>query len=247
MSFQDMAWAIEQECDSPGQKLVLLMLANHCNGHTRRCDPSHKLLAKECSMGVSTLKRNILSLVDAGLLEIIHRAVEGVSLPNQYKLLSKSDGVGPNRTEGGPKSDGGVGPNRATNQEVKPGIEPISAIASSAAKLPTCQADEIVNLYHDILPEMPAVRLMTEARKKALKSFWAFVLTSKKSDGTSRASDAETALAWTGAYFQRARDNDFLMGRGTKASGHEGWACSLDFLLSEKGRIQVIEKTKDAS
>lgn len=118
---------------------------------------------------------------------------------------------------------------------------------SSAAKLPTCQADEIVNLYHDILPEMPAVRLMTEARKKALKSFWAFVLTSKRSDGQPRAIDTESALAWIRAYFSRARENDFLMGRGTKATGHEGWTCSIDFLMSEKGRIQVIEKTKDAS
>ena len=136
MSFQDMAWAVEQECDSPGQKLVLLMLANHCNGHTRRCDPSHKLLAKECSMGVSTLKRNILSLVDAGLLEIIHRAVEGVSLPNQYRLIIKVEGVGPNRTEGRPESDGGVGPNRATNQEFKPGIEPIKNNKQKSSVLP---------------------------------------------------------------------------------------------------------------
>jgi hypothetical protein len=31
MSFQAMTWAIQKKCDSAGQKLVLLMLANHCN------------------------------------------------------------------------------------------------------------------------------------------------------------------------------------------------------------------------
>lgn len=117
----------------------------------------------------------------------------------------------------------------------------------SAAKLPTCRAESIVNLYHEILPELPAVRLLGAPRKKAISSFWKFVLTSKRSDGQPRATDAESALVWIRAYFSRARENDFLMGRGTKATGHEGWTCSIDFLMSEKGRIQVIEKTKDAA
>lgn len=42
-----------------------------------------------------------------------------------------------------------------------------------------------------------------------------------------------------------ARDNDFLMGRGHKAPGHESWACDLDFLLTDKGKRHVIEKTKE--
>lgn len=120
-------------------------------------------------------------------------------------------------------------------------------IPLSAASLPTCQTNSIVNLYHEILPELPSVRLLGETRKKHIASFWKFVLTSKRSDGTPRATDAESALLWIRAYFSRARENDFLMGRGAKATGHEGWTCSIDFLMSEKGRIQVIEKTKDAA
>ena len=114
-------------------------------------------------------------------------------------------------------------------------------------RLNACPPAKVVDLYHEILPELPSVRLMTVARKKAISGFWKFVLTSKRSDGTPRATDAETALAWIRAYFERARANDFLMGRGAKAPGHEGWTCSIDFLMSEKGRIQVIEKTKDAA
>ena len=117
----------------------------------------------------------------------------------------------------------------------------------SRTSLPTCPTSLIVDLYHEVLPELPVVRLLGAPRKKAVSSFWKFVLTSKRSDGTVRATDAESALSWTRAYFERARCNDFLMGRGQKAQGHEGWACSIDFLMSEKGRIQVIEKTKDAA
>lgn len=119
-----MTWAIEQPCTSAGQKLVLLMLANHSNGHTGQCNPSHKLLAQECAMGVSTLKGHLLDLQSAGYLTIIHKSMEGVSLPNQYKL----NGVGQNLTEGRSEADRGVGQNLATKQEVQPVKETINTV-----------------------------------------------------------------------------------------------------------------------
>lgn len=119
-----MTWAIEQPCTSAGQKLVLLMLANHSNGHTGQCNPSHKLLAQECAMGVSTLKGHLLDLQSAGYLTIIHKTMEGVSLPNQYKL----NGVGQNLTEGRSEADRGVGQKLATKQEVQPVRETINTV-----------------------------------------------------------------------------------------------------------------------
>jgi uncharacterized protein YdaU (DUF1376 family) len=103
---------------------------------------------------------------------------------------------------------------------------------------------QVIDLYNEILPELPSVRLMTDKRKKSIGSFLTWVLASKKSDGTPRATNVEEALVWTKAYFDRARDNDFLMARdGTRSGSHANWRCDLDFLLSEKGRIHVIEKT----
>lgn len=122
-------------------------------------------------------------------------------------------------------------------------IEPNGSVGKADA-LPRCETQSVVDLYHDTLPELPAVRVMSDARQKAVRSFWKFVLTSKKSDGTKRAETAEQALAWIGGYFDRARHNDFLMGRGSKAPGHEGWQCDFDFLLSEKGKKHVLEKTQ---
>ena len=78
-------------------------------------------------MGVSTLRRSIDGLQADGFLTVIHKSSEGVSLPNQYRLaLHKLEGVGSNRREGPSKSDGRVPPNRATNLEVKPRIEPVT-------------------------------------------------------------------------------------------------------------------------
>jgi len=124
--------------------------------------------------------------------------------------------------------------------------EPNGSVGS-ADRLPRCDTQALVDLYHEILPEMPRVRLMTDARRKALSTFWKFVLTSRKTDGSKRAETAAEATEWVRGYFTRARDNDFLMGRGPKAAGHEGWTCDLDFLLTDKGKRHVIEKTKETA
>lgn len=123
-----MAWAVKQKTANSGQQLVLLLLANHTNGHTGQCNPSHKLLAEECRMGISTLKNHIKGLEESGLLKIIHVSKDGVSLPNQYIL----GGVGQNLAEGGSESDRGVGQNLATKQQDKPVIKP----SKKATRLP---------------------------------------------------------------------------------------------------------------
>lgn len=117
----------------------------------------------------------------------------------------------------------------------------------SAPDLPACPGDQIIALYHEHLPDLPAVRLETEKRKTAMRAFWRWVLTSTKSDGQPRANDADQALTWIGQYFTRASANDFLMGRSRRGEGHEAWRADFDFLLTERGRKHVIEKTADAT
>ena len=84
MSFEVMAWAVDQETANSGQKLVLLLLANHTNGHTGQCNPSQSLLAKECCMGLSTLRRHLLDLEEAGLITVVHQYADNMKRPNQY-------------------------------------------------------------------------------------------------------------------------------------------------------------------
>ena len=133
MSFQAMSWAVRQKTGSAASKMVLLMLANHANGHTGQCNPSHKLLADECEMSVSSLKVHIKNLEEKGFLSILHKTLDGVCLPNQYVLNINSGvdtpsdliGVGQNLADGRSESGWRVGQNLATKQEVKPVIEPI--------------------------------------------------------------------------------------------------------------------------
>ena len=120
-------------------------------------------------------------------------------------------------------------------------------ISVAKGDLPTCNPKSVIDLYHEVLPELPAVRLTTEARKKSIAKLWRWVLTSTKTDGSRRAYDADQAMTWLRDYFTRARDNDFLMGRTGRTGEHANWQCDLDFLLTEKGMKHVIEKTKETA
>jgi len=112
-------------------------------------------------------------------------------------------------------------------------------------KYPPTPLDEIVELYHAKLPSLPKVLLKTEKRSKACRDFWRWIFDSRKSDGEPRAQTADQALTWIAGYFERAAANDFLMGKQS-GRGHESWRADFDFLLTERGRKHVIERTVEA-
>lgn len=110
--------------------------------------------------------------------------------------------------------------------------------------LPICPVQKVVDLYHEVLPEMPKVRLLNDGRRRAVSKVWKWVLTSAKTDGQPRATNAAEALDWLRQYFTIARGNDFLMGRSPRSGEHANWQCDLDFLLTDRGMKHVIEKTQ---
>lgn len=117
-----------------------------------------------------------------------------------------------------------------------------------APGLPKCPVDQFIGVYHEVLPEMPRIRILDdEKRGKEIRGFWRWVLTSKKTNGDPRATTQDEAMQWVRSYFERARENDFLMGRSPRSAGHENWRCDLDFLMTGKGKRHVIEKTGETA
>lgn len=141
---------------------------------------------------------------------------------------------------------GGFGP-RGSSSSSSTRAEEANASSSSKPTVVPCPYDQIIEAYHEALPSLPRVLLKSPSRQKAIRGFWGWVLSSKKSDGTARATNADEAMAWIHSYFVRANDNDFLMGRTAKSDGHENWTCDFDFLLTERGKKQIIEKTRAAA
>lgn len=115
--------------------------------------------------------------------------------------------------------------------------------AGQEKRFPPCPAEQIVELYREALPELPNVRVMDDSRKKLIANRWKWVLSSTKNDGSRRAENAKQAVDWFRDFFELTRENDFLMGRTPRVNGHANWKCDIDFLMSDKGLKQVLEKT----
>lgn len=126
-----------------------------------------------------------------------------------------------------------------STQEQKAETNPIQKPAKSG--LPPAPYRQIIDLYHEILPELPRVIVETEDRKRLVKSFWNWVLTSTKASGARRAETASEAIEYCKIYFDLARGNDFVMGRTERSKDHRNWKASIDYLLSDKGKKQIIE------
>lgn len=169
-----------------------------------------------------------------------------LSLPNfdyHNGETAKQRALGKNRAEKSRSNAKSNAPSVTESLPEKRREENIENTDMSPAKLPTCPTGLVIQSYHDHLPTLPTVRLQSEARTKAVSTFWKWVLTSKRADGTPRAETSEQALQWIGEYFNRANDNDFLMGRNAQSGKHANWKADFDFLLTEKGKRHVIEKT----
>ncbi|EPO5639705.1 helix-turn-helix domain-containing protein [Pseudomonas aeruginosa] len=86
MSFQAMAWATEQKLPTR-EKFVLIMLANYAGNEQWDCHPSINTLADDTGMSRDTVIRAIKALEDASLVKIVRRNVDGINLPNIYRLI----------------------------------------------------------------------------------------------------------------------------------------------------------------
>lgn len=95
--------------------------------------------------------------------------------------------------------------------------------AEPKPKQPAIPYDDILAAYHDALPMLPAVRLLTDARRKKIKSRW------------HELAERQTPEYWRG-FFAYAAKSDFLTGRNGKWT-----ACNFDWLLEPSNHLKVAE------
>ena len=80
----------------------------------------------------------------------------------------------------------------------------------------------IVDLFNEILPELPSVKLVTDKRKKHLNARW-------------HSSDKTSILTWWERFFKYIRKSDFLMGRNTD------FRASFDWIINSTNFVKIIE------
>lgn len=97
---------------------------------------------------------------------------------------------------------------------------------NDSAVLP-CPQQEIIDLYHRLLPAGRQVREWTPARQAVLRSRW-------------REKPARQKLAWWERFFTYCSESDFLTGK-THTPGRKPFELSLDWLVKSENMAKVIE------
>lgn len=81
------ALAMQQKGLKPSTKIVLYWIADHHNGETGECFPSHRRLAELCECSDRDVRRQINKLVEVGLISVENRSREnGSQTSNAYRL-----------------------------------------------------------------------------------------------------------------------------------------------------------------
>jgi uncharacterized protein YdaU (DUF1376 family) len=97
-----------------------------------------------------------------------------------------------------------------------------------AASAPSAPIDEIVGIYNELLPMLPAVTVVNDSRKRAISARWREVVTSDKLD-------RQGGLDFFRWYFGMVSQSNFLTGKS------KGWKADIDFLFNPAKFPRVIE------
>lgn len=99
-----------------------------------------------------------------------------------------------------------------------------------------CPCEEIVDLYHELLPELKRVNkaLLSDARRKPVRDRWGFLC--RNQGVTSK----DEGLDQIRRYFNVVRRQPFLLGQNDR-----GWKADFDWLFKQSNFVKVLELKYD--
>jgi hypothetical protein len=148
------------------------------------------------------------------------------------KRMVKDEHIRQVRREAG-KLGGSPLLNQKVKQEVNQKQTPSSSSSSSplttlksSGQQPSvdlCPHQEIIDLYHEILPELQGVKIWSEKRKKLLKARW-------------REDPKRQNLDYWKRLFGYIRKSPFLMGENDRH-----WTADLEWIINASNFVKIIE------
>lgn len=92
-----------------------------------------------------------------------------------------------------------------------------------------CPVTAIVELYHQVLPELPEVKVLTDTRRKYIQARW------------NEKRNRQTLDFWE-RYFEYVRQSPFLMGQTDGSHGKPPFRADLEWLVRPSNFAKVIEE-----
>lgn len=102
----------------------------------------------------------------------------------------------------------------------------------TGSDVPACPHEKILDLYHEKLSELPAIRIWTDKRKAFLRARW-------------RENQKRQNLEYWENLFDYIADSDFLCGRVPGRNGRKPFKADLEWLLKPDNFAKVIEGKYD--
>lgn len=126
-----------------------------------------------------------------------------------------------------------------------PNVENLNTSVASAPIGPqattqtVCPADSIVALYHEVMPDNPRCKVLSAARRAAIRARWkeAAHLDCEPFGYSTR---ADGLAAWR-RFFEVCAESDFLTGRAPGTPGKPPFIADIDFLMSPSGFAKTLE------
>lgn len=217
------------------EKCLLLALADHANDETFDCWPSLTHLADKTGMARSTLAVTLKKLEDSGLITREQRDKRST----RY-VLNLNNWSGSRTSPGGvlvrepDKGSPGAGRSLVREPDHKHKSNHQGTVNQLQGDLERPQAEkipyeEIVSIYHELLPMCPPVRKLTEARKKQIRARW-------------RDGDLPDLDTWRD-YFRYVAKSKFLTGLAPPGIGRsKPFIATMEWLTTEGHYAKVFEQ-----
>lgn len=236
MSMLLMVKAMHAKVGSPIRKLVLIKLADNANDDGE-CWPSYQHIADHCEVSKRSVINHINWLCENGFVKKEVRVMPHGNTSNLYHVSINQSGA--NGSLGG--ANGSLGWGEGDSPRISHSFESInepslSANADDSSGIKSkdqqskdnCPHQEIIALWHELMPELTTVKTWNEKRAKMLKARW----NGKDMDG-----NKFNNLKFWRKYFEYIRESDWLMGRCNK------WSATLEWVINESNFNKIIEGT----
>ena len=130
-------------------------------------------------------------------------------------------------------------PSPSPKEEQQPHVADKSATVQQIRDKPSCPADVIVSLYHELMPLNPVVKVMNEARRKAIRARWREAALLECAPFGYK--DREGGISAWRKFFEVCAESDFLTGKAQAQPGKPPFVADIDFLMSPSGFAKCLE------
>ncbi len=244
-----------------GTELLALLALADWSDDLGRCYPSMSSIARKTRLSRSQAQRVVHRLIDEGFIAVTANALGGSPTQSRHYRISLSrltssihatgsiDATGSTHAQEGSHPCADRGSTHATQTVIEPPLTVKGDLQANpsdlAARIPkkqkalACPVEKILDAYHRLMPDNPRVKVLNEARRKAIKSRW--LEASKLTCKPFGYSSVEDGVAAWEQFFAICSESRFLTGKAKPTEGKPPFIGGIDFLTSPSGFAKTLE------